>query len=290
MKFSKVLFGVPVLFAVVVASSSQFAACTKEPVNDTTIIRDTVIVKDTVTIIDSVLCCSLTDGLIGYYNFDGGSLHDSSGLHHDIAFNNATPAADRFGKANSAFQFDGSSSYMTVPDNPDFAGLHAITIETEIYINGFYTGKCHGNQIVGKGLAADNGNGFFGIRMTDRSTDCSQQPNLNNETVNGNFGDDLTSGMKGFAEDSTPVVTGRWYHLVYTWDGYVAKFYTNGVLKGTVSGLPKETFTANASSLFIGKNENPQYPYYFNGVIDEIRIYNHALCPAAVTALYKLKK
>jgi hypothetical protein len=47
-------------------------------------------------------------------------------------------------------------------------------------------------------------------------------------------------------------------------------------------------FTPNSNNLFIGRQENPAYPFLFNGVIDEIRIYNRALPPPAVTLLNKL--
>ena len=58
--------------------------------------------------------CNLKDGLMAYYNFNGGNLNDSSGLNNNIVFNNAVKTTDRFGKANNAYLFDGSSSYMQV--------------------------------------------------------------------------------------------------------------------------------------------------------------------------------
>jgi hypothetical protein len=42
----------------------------------------------------------------------------------------------------------------------------------------------------------------------------------------------------------------------------------------------------NKEDLFLGKKDNEQYPYWFNGVIDEIRIYNKALTFDEVTELY----
>ena len=47
-------------------------------------------------------------------------------------------------------------------------------------------------------------------------------------------------------------------------------------------------FTDNSSDLYIGKHEDPPYPYYFNGIIDEIRIYNRALPAGAVQQLSNL--
>ncbi len=45
------------------------------------------------------------------------------------------------------------------------------------------------------------------------------------------------------------------------------------------------TFNSNADDLFIGKLNNPNYPYWFIGVIDEIRIYNKALTSTQLKSL-----
>lgn len=54
-------------------------------------------------------------------------------------------------------------------------------------------------------------------------------------------------------------------------DGYESRRYISTALKNIRFG--STTFTPNTSDLFIGKMDNTQYPYYMNGVIDEIRIY-----------------
>jgi hypothetical protein len=38
----------------------------------------------------------------------------------------------------------------------------------------------------------------------------------------------------------------------------------------------------NFDDLFIGKMDNPQYPYWHNADIDDIRIYNRALSASEV--------
>src|SRR5579864_4812496 len=88
--------------SVIIISTTTFTGCSK----DTTIHDTTVkVVIDTLTIHDTVnTCnCNLTDGLIAYYNFNGGSLKDSSGYANDIFENSATKTKDRFGNANNAY-------------------------------------------------------------------------------------------------------------------------------------------------------------------------------------------
>ncbi|MGC4037822.1 MAG: hypothetical protein QM764_17805, partial [Chitinophagaceae bacterium] len=130
----------------------HFSSCTKEvTVHDTVnvIKKDTVTVVDTLTLIDSscAACYDLTEGLIAYYNFNGGNLNDSSGNNNNITFNNAVKTTDRFGNADNAYLFDGSSSYMSVP-NSSTLNPQKISIMAIVKVSDFYTGNCHGNSIV----------------------------------------------------------------------------------------------------------------------------------------------
>ncbi len=52
-----------------------------------------------------------TDGLAGYWPFSGNA-NDESGNSHNGTVNGATLTADRFGNANSAYYFNGTSSYI----------------------------------------------------------------------------------------------------------------------------------------------------------------------------------
>lgn len=224
--------------------------------------------------------------MIAYYNFNGGNLNDSSGLNNNIFFNSATKTTDRFGTANNAYLFDGSSSYMVVKNNPSL-NPNKITLFAIIKVNGFYAGSCDGNQILSKGYPYDI-DGFYSMHFFDYSSNCGP-PNVNNETFGGIYGDDIPQGAgAGVGVDSVKVKTGQWYFLVYTYDGSTAKFYINGQLKDSVN--KSVAFNANANDIFIGKHENPVFPYYLNGEIDELRIYNRALPAAAVLQLNNLKE
>src|SRR5689334_3309249 len=102
MTFLKLFLGVTIITLFVAFSTTQMTGCTKtqtDVVHDTTTITktDTLTKIDTFHVTDSIY--DLRDGLVAYYNFKGSSLNDSSGYGNNITFNNATPAADRFGNA-----------------------------------------------------------------------------------------------------------------------------------------------------------------------------------------------
>jgi hypothetical protein len=233
----------------------------------------------TVVVTDSIY--DITDGLVGYYNFNGGSLSDSSGFGNNITVNNATATTDRFGIAGNAYLFDGSTSYMQIPNSPSISPVGGITLMAIIKIIGFNATSCHVNQIMGKGFP-DNENGFYCLRFTDTTSHCAGGP-IDSAAESFNCGYSNTNARI----DTLIVKPGIWYNLIYMFDGLESRLYVNGELKA-INPI-STSFVPNTNVLLIGKDENPAFPFFFNGVIDEIRIYNRALPPGAVKELNNLK-
>jgi hypothetical protein len=80
---------------------------------------------------------------------------------------------------------------------------------------------------------------------------------------------------------STTVVTdGNWHYLAYTFDGNVIKLYVDGKVENTqaISG----TLFKYSKPLHIGQENN----FYFNGSIDEVRIYKRALTAEEIRTHY----
>jgi hypothetical protein len=115
-------------------------------------------------------------------------------------------------------------------------------------------------------------------------------PDTTQEFFFGAYGDKSDPGSAAGAGSNTAYLTpDTWYKLVYTYDGISARFYVNGVLNSTSPlSVP---FTPNSMNLEIGRNNDPYsslFPNWFNGAIDEIRIYNRALPQQAITQLVNL--
>lgn len=280
MKVLKLIIPVSIIVFISILATAPLSSCKK-----TTTINDTVVVvkHDTTVIVDSVH--DITTGLVAYYNFNNGSLKDSSGFGNHITFNNATATADRFGNAGNAYLFNGNSSYMRVANSatlsPDNITIHAI-----VKINAFYPGPCHVSQILGKG-SPDNINGIYTVRFSDYAANCSDPIDSTHEYLAAGFGDGTVQTTATAKADTMYVKKATWYTLTYTYNGLTAKLYINGVLKA--SSNTTASFTDNTHDLFIGKCEDSVFPYWFSGVIDEVRIYNRALPQGAVKQLYNLK-
>jgi len=285
MKVLRSVIGVSCLIVILFSLEANFSSCKKQVVTDTLIIKDTITIKDTLHIIDSVNCnCyDLTNGLVAYYNFNNGNLNDSSGNNNAIVFNNAVKTADRFGVANNAYLFNGTSSYMQVNSSATL-NPNNITLAAIVKLNGFYPGKCHGNQILQKGTQ-DQDQGVYSLRVTDLYTDCAITADTSKEEIGSFYGD--YGSASSVYDTGNYVRTNKWINVVYTFDGKQSKIYIDGQLKRVTTA--NAIFTPTGENLFIGRAESTQYPYWFNGVIDDIRIYNFALCAGAVKQLSTLK-
>jgi PKD repeat protein len=227
------------------------------------------------TVLCSLTCFSqvnLSEGLMAYYPFNGNA-NDASSNNNNPLYNNASLTADRFGNPNSAYHFNGRNNYMRVRNSPSLNMANKISIAVWVKPTGYYTGTCYNNMLVMKG---DNDYlpGNYSLRFSDAYTGCTD-PKITKEMFYGS----QTVANK-------PIVQlGQWYHVVWTCDGTTLKIYVDCALRASVP-TGSINFT-NSYDLFLGHMNNPQYPYWLNGDLDEVRIYNRALSGDEVLELCK---
>jgi len=220
---------------------------------------------------------NLKQGLQAYYPFDGNA-NDASGNNNNPVFNNATITADRFGNPNSAYHFNGVYQYMRIPNKPSLNFGDQITLSVWVRPTGFYYDICHASQLISKGGGNYNP-GNYALRFDDAlysaGTGCS-----------GSLVDTLHQNFRGTGTVLTPytdyIKKDRWYNVLYTNDGKTAKLYVDCQLKYSV--VFPETFTNN-EDLFFGKSDDELFPFWLNGDLDEIRIYNRVLKAEEIFAL-----
>ncbi len=84
------------------------------------------------------------------------------------------------------------------------------------------------------------------------------------------------------SQQTAPVDLGQWQQVAAVYTPLSVTFYKNGVFFGTypVSG---QGTTANFT---IGRNPGYYFAEYFNGKIDEVRLYNRSLSPSEIQQLY----
>jgi len=103
----------------------------------------------------------------------------------------------------------------------------------------------------------------------------------------------LTFGMKEHGEDGveglggTLLTTGVWYHVAVVVDrDDNAYFYLNGNPEGSFLGST-EFDIDNSRRVFIGAEDDSPISDYFNGIIDEIAVYNRLLTPEEINQHYR---
>ncbi|TXH13530.1 MAG: hypothetical protein E6R03_11120 [Hyphomicrobiaceae bacterium] len=104
------------------------------------------------------------------------------------------------------------------------------------------------------------------------------------------FRGDGTTGA--FADSpASSISTGKWHHIVGSYDGSKLRVYVNGSLRGESATLTLSAATANAVELCLGVLKSGASFYnYFTGQIKDARIYNAALTSAEIAALYNATK
>ncbi len=207
-------------------------------------------------------CFILSEGFtqVAYYPFNGNA-NDESGFENHGAVNGATLTADRFGNASSAYQFDGSSTYIDMGSDPslDLQDGFSITAWVNSTGNGIF------QTIAGRGYYDD---GDYWLALYNNGTNKVIRVWLEGEVHNGTI----------------PVPSG-WNHIALSAQTGTneVKLYLNGILydQWTTS---KDLIGTSLYNLRIG-NDNSDEDYFFDGKIDDIMIYQKALSSSDVAAI-----
>ena len=200
----------------------------------------------------------LPSGLVAGWSFDeasGTSAADSSGNGNTATLiNGVTHTA---GSSGGGLRFDGANDYIAVPNSPSL-DISGTGLTLTMWINPTAAG---GNSVVlGK---------FWNTTMT------APYYQYGLELVGGttpNFQVGTTSGVLS-ASMGSALALNQWSHLALVFNGSQVQYFVNGVLL-TTAPLPA-TITARGNSLQVGADNN--ISQFFNGSLDEVRIYNRAL-------------
>ena len=175
-----------------------------------------------------------------------------------------TPGFAGASPVKGVLQLDGKTAGMTVADSPAFHSLsNALTLELRFRAASFASGDGAVNSLLRKNVAANHENFFLRFRILDRKPVVEMSP--------GN-----ALGVLRAPFDFQP---GRWYHLAATYDGREARVFVDGVaLRSEPLSGPMHI---DDSELVIGRGD-PEYSSgeYFDGAVDEIRVWNVARSPA----------
>jgi len=201
-------------------------------------------------------------GLVGYWSFDEGKgniAYDASGNGNNGTLTNGPKWTN--GRNGGAMDFDGKDDYVDAGNNVIFDMVNSVSVEAWV------------RRDENPGLRA-----WVGIAHKwplsyilhihgDKAEFRIKHPTLANEIT---------------ASGTTTIQKNQWYHLVGIYDGAYVRIYVNGVLETSVAY--SEGIRISTIPIQIGKDQTSTD--YFDGNIDDVRIYNRALSAAEVKYHY----
>ena len=202
-------------------------------------------------------------GLVAAYGFEevsGTTVADASGKGNHGTMSNAVRISN--GHSGKALQFNGTNAWVTVKDSASLDLSTGLTLEAWVYPTSLTAG---GKTVI---LKEQSGGAVYNLYA----------------------GEDAGVPISSFNDGSYRVISGpnqlpvnQWAHLVSTYDGQYQRLYVNGV---QVAQRAQNTLIQQSSGVLrIGGNS--VWGEYFQGAIDEVRIYNRAL--TATEVAYNLK-
>lgn len=221
----------------------------------------------------------LDSGLVAYYTFDNHTYDVTKNGHDGIGYN-VSSASGHCGQPSTALYFNGTSSYIEIPDDADlrpkqvtFAYWVNLYSDKDAVIFGKSDYQTATNEQFSmaynyyKISNIDYQKGFhFGIKQKDYCSYPGQ-------------GWDATFSNK-------EQLLNTWHFVVASFDGSLLKIYMDGILLSEGTANYSEIAECVGGTFRIGQWWS-RYPSYFNGLLDEFRFYNRAITFAEIQALYK---
>jgi hypothetical protein len=223
----------------------------------------------------------LTNGLIAYYGFNGNA-NDSSANGYNGSVYGAMLSNDRYGIANSAYNFNGTGDYIDLGNQAGFNfGYGSFTISAWV-----------------KPVSSPPDNeGYFISKYTAPSP--GYDPNPANPRT---FGYGISAGTDNrsyaFLSESQAVYgystlnDGGWHQIVASYNRTNnLDIYVNGNLISSGSIAAASILNqSNSESLIIGKLSDGSYwgPQYYTGSVDDVGIWNRALSSNEISQLYAI--
>lgn len=209
---------------------------------------------------------NLQQGLVASYRLDGNA-NDDSGNNLNGTITGATSIADRFGVASHAYNFATSTSHISVPSNSLFNTGDELSVSVWVKL----TNSTNNQKVIGRCDLSFNSGFLLGVQSGH------MYPELWN-----------SQGTHYQMTAAGTIASAQWVHLCIT---YANSLYFTAWVNGVaVDSVPVAAYPmgSNTDNLVVGIAPWNLVNYPVAGGIDDIRIYNRAITPDEVLALYNL--
>ncbi|RAU98608.1 LamG-like jellyroll fold domain-containing protein [Paenibacillus sp. YN15] len=168
------------------------------------------------------------------------------------------------GHTNGALSFDGTDDYINLGNPAALRLTGAMTLSAWVYVDTF----THAGRIIAKQGAASNRGWTLNVESDGKA---SFQIATNSTTVQ-------------LVNSASAIPTGQWVHLAGVYEpGTALRIYVNGTLSNSNTTSIAASQYNNTLNVNIGRR--PSGDLYFDGKIDEVRVYGRALSAAEISAI-----
>jgi hypothetical protein len=211
-----------------------------------------------------------TQGLIAYYPFNGNA-NDESGKGNNGTVHTATMTTDRYGNANKAYLFNGTSNYI------DIGNLGAINDASySIWM------KARSNNSTGAlfGVGSSS-NAIFFLRYNIGGTFPANKLDYLIST---------STQMSQWGYENSSILDTLWHHIVFIRTNSTIGLYIDG---SSVSMVLTNNQGNQTGAIIAGLNMaigaisgTAGISAFFDGSLDDVRIYNRVLIVSEIQTLY----
>jgi len=213
----------------------------------------------------------------------GDTAYDSSGFGNDGTLDastggtNTTETAmwEKSGKIKGAMELDGTDDYINAGSDTSLDNMGDMTITA--WVKPYSLGPSNYGRIADKDNTANGDGWLFAMNSSNRFYFSHDTTSTNVERISAN----------------NSITLNEWQHLAVTWDGDVTsstgvRLYLNGVETAYSSTLtPSGSAGDDSANNLCVANRCYDYARTFDGLIDELKIWNYALTAEEVVQEYQ---
>jgi autotransporter-associated beta strand protein len=213
-------------------------------------------------------------GLIAWWPGEGNA-DDLAGTNNGALLGGAN--ATMPGKVGQAFSFDGTNSFVEIPDSPQLKPTN-LTIEAWVFVSALDSASAG---------ASPPGQQYIVFQQNSCSNISECYSLGKTRTGDGDAFSFIVSSASGDSLSllsTTLVTTGVWYHVAGVCGSNFTQLYVNGQLESqTDLNFPLDYGT---NALYFGSSGQSDWDHRFAGLLDEVSLYNRALSADEIDLIY----
>jgi len=206
------------------------------------------------------------------YEFND-TVNDTCGNYNGTQSSNpvtfTTGAKPGFDKAG---EFNGTDQYVVLPNSieTDYLATGQFAISVWINTNALPASSSYTNDLF---ICSFYENSYLNLRL------------VYDGVIQGEVAEASTGTGRICVTPTSTITTGTWYHIVFTGEKDNMKLYVNGTLEGIDTSWNGTFYSASNAGCSIG-SRNAGTDRWWNGEIDQFRLYSAYLNSSQVTELY----